>query len=1070
MTNTTHFGNRYHVVNQLGAGGMGTVYRAMDRFTGQPVAIKCVTPEFIERNAAQATDSDSDFRLILAREFKFLASLRHPHIISVLDYGFDNAGQPFYTMDLLEQAETIVAASSKLPPHKRLALLIQMLQAVDYLHRRGIIHSDLKPENVLVKDGQVKVLDFGLAMTNNSSPVGMTLLYTAPEILEEAPLSPASDLYSIGMIGYEMLVGQHPFDDTGVTELMMAVMYTMPDLTILSENVALQAIFGRLLAKDVTDRFDTARMVINELMEATDESIEIELQPILESFLQAAEFVGRETELASLSAGLTDTLEGRGSAWLIGGESGVGKSRLLDELRTLALVRGMLVVRGQCIAEGGAPYRVWRDIVRYLCLNAEISEADASVLKLLVPDIAKLQGREADIPDAPKIEPQASLNRLLAAVERLFRHQTQPLLVILEDLHWASESLTLLAHLNRLVGELPLQIVGSYRDDERPNLPAVLPEMQVLKLKRLATDEIARLSASMLGHEVGRQERIVDMLTRETEGNVLFIVEVVRALAESAGHLDKVGTITLPTNIFAGGIRQIVRHQLSRLPESAHALLQIAAVAGRQLDLAVLRAVNPQADLESWLVVCASAAVLEVQGSDWRFAHDKLREGILIDLTPDQMKILYLQVAQALEQVYGHDLSAYFTVLGRYYEQAGNLSKAIDYLEQAAEQAVLNYANADAIFFFHEALRLVEQLQPNNRAATSAQLLRQASWERQLGELALNTSDIAESSLHFERALSLLAAITGEQTAALREIAIVHKRLVGIYLHSGAWDTVEITLRRTIQLYRQIGDDEHGLEVQLDLAWVYLLQAKFAQARTEFDTSLAQITATEPRLWAIGLLGRAATQLDAELELTSVLADIDAALALLDTLEPSLNASLYSVAYGLRAVVYRRLGDDDTAFTWATNALNRLAQNDLDTHFILEKGYAALCGTLLDLLQINSGAEQYAQPAQEACRALQKFAQIVSIARPRAWLEQSRYSALTGKTAKALRTLEVALSDAQQLNMPYHIGLAHAFKGQMLPTDDPQRLDHLQQAAQYFATLGAKWDEQQILLATTQTK
>jgi tetratricopeptide (TPR) repeat protein len=293
---------------------------------------------------------------------------------------------------------------------------------------------------------------------------------------------------------------------------------------------------------------------------------------------------------------------------------------------------------------------------------------------------------------------------------------------------------------------------------------------------------------------------------------------------------------------------------------------------------------------------------------------------------------------------------------------------------------------------------------------------------------------------------------------------------VGIYLHSGAWDRVETTLRRAVHLYQEVGDDDHSLEVQLDLAWVYLLQAKFAQARTEFDNTLAQGSTAAPRLQAIGLLGRAATQLDSELDLMPALADIDTALELIASLEFTLNTSLTSVAYGLRAVVYRRMGDYDTAFTWANTALHALNQNDLDTHFILEIAYAAICGTLLDVLEMNVGADRYAQPAQEACRALQKFAQIVSIARPRAWLEQSRYSALTGKTTKALRTIEVALTDAQQLNMPYHIGLAHALKGQMLPEGNPQRLDQLQQAAQYFATLGAQWHQQQVARTISQAK
>src|SRR5207248_1602848 len=128
--------------------------------------------------------------------------------------------------------------------------------------------------------------------------------------------------------------------------------------------------------------------VIGALCAATDQPLPAETIEIRESFLQAARFVGREDELSELSARLSDALAGKGSVCLVAGESGIGKSRLIEELRTLALVDGALVIRGQAVSDGGSAYQVWRDVLRWLCVLDDLTDEEASVLKAVVPDIA----------------------------------------------------------------------------------------------------------------------------------------------------------------------------------------------------------------------------------------------------------------------------------------------------------------------------------------------------------------------------------------------------------------------------------------------------------------------------------------------------------------------------------------------------------------------------------------------------------------------------------------------------------------------------------------------------------
>src|SRR5262249_14831479 len=147
------------------------------------------------------------------------------------------------------------------------------------------------------------------------------------------------------------------------------------------------------------------------------------------------------------------------------------------------------------------------------------------------------------------------------------------------------------------------------------NLPDSLPEIRRLPLQRLSHEGIARLSESMLG-PVGHQPELVTLLARETEGNVFFLIEVMRALAQSAGGLDRISTMS--KLVLPDGIGGFLAHRLARIPASARPLLQLAAILGRTLDLEVLRAAQPE--LDSWLTLCANAGILDVIDQQWQFA------------------------------------------------------------------------------------------------------------------------------------------------------------------------------------------------------------------------------------------------------------------------------------------------------------------------------------------------------------------------------------------------------------------------------------------------------------------
>jgi eukaryotic-like serine/threonine-protein kinase len=748
-------GGRYILEQKLGEGGMGAVYRATDRLTRESVALKQVSVPGEKLQFASQTlmGKSGDFRLALAQEFKTLASLRHPHIISVLDYGFDDVRQPYLTMELLKNAPTLIEAGRDQALAYQIGLLVQLLQALAYLHRRGIIHRDLKPDNVLVINDHVKVLDFGLAVAREHLPdqnrdIYGTLAYMAPEVLEGEPVSEASDLYAVGVMAYELFAGRHPFDTRNLPLLMMELLGTVPDTRGLGLEENLRQILDRLLAKRREARYATAHELISMIAEATNQpELAVETHTIRESYLQAAAFVGREPELQHLKHALSETSQGQGSAWLVGGESGMGKSRLLDELQTQALVEGALLLRGQAIAEGGAPYQLWRDCLRRLVIQTNLSDLEAQVLKMLVPDISTLIHRE--VSDAPRVNPQAAQERLVKTIEGVFRKQTQTLVVLLEDLQWAHESLAILQHLNKIVSELPILIIASYRNDERPNLPEILPEMQQLILKPLDTAAIIDLSVSMLGAN-GRQDHVVQLLQRETEGNAFFMVEVVRALAEEAGNLSRIGQMDLPATVFAGAV---IQRRLNRIPAMAHPLLRLAAIAGRGLDLRLLQHLEPQVDVESWLT--AISPIVEIREERYRFTHDKLREAILANLAEEQRQKLHRQVAQAIEQVYPED-ETYYAVLAGHWHEAADPVKEQHYAGLAGIQALQNGATQDAIGYLERALDLYSNTPSNDE--------QRGRLEGYLGAAYYEVPQFEKATKHLRQAVALLDTPMPAQT------------------------------------------------------------------------------------------------------------------------------------------------------------------------------------------------------------------------------------------------------------------------------------------------------------------
>jgi eukaryotic-like serine/threonine-protein kinase len=260
------FDGRYRIVRKLGSGGMADVYLAEDEELGRPIAIKILN----DRHA-----NDESFVERFRREAKNAAGLSHPNIVSIYDRG-EAEGTYYIAMEYLDgrSLKELVVARGPLPIPDAIDATRQVLAALRFAHRKGVVHRDIKPHNVMADaDGRLKVTDFGIAragvsqMTEAGSIIG-TAQYLSPEQARGAPVDQRSDLYSVGVVLYEMLTGTTPFSGESPVEIAMKHLSDPPRPPSVERSDIppdLDMIVLRALAKDPDDRFQTAEEMDAEL-------------------------------------------------------------------------------------------------------------------------------------------------------------------------------------------------------------------------------------------------------------------------------------------------------------------------------------------------------------------------------------------------------------------------------------------------------------------------------------------------------------------------------------------------------------------------------------------------------------------------------------------------------------------------------------------------------------------------------------------------------------------------------------------------------------------------------------
>jgi DNA-binding CsgD family transcriptional regulator len=440
--------------------------------------------------------------------------------------------------------------------------------------------------------------------------------------------------------------------------------------------------------------------------------------------------IGRTPLVESLRHLVDQTAGEAGHIALISGEAGIGKSRLISETKAYAITHGFLPLQGNCFeSDRVVPYAPLLDLLG--AFSATPGAADilrgpgtaAQELGKLLPELATLA---PDLTPTPALDLGQEKRRLFQTLARFFTRlaAAQPLLVILEDLHWSdTTTLEFLLYLARRIASQPILLVLTYRNDEaNSDLTHFLAELDRerlaadLALSPLSGDEVGVMLRAIFELDRPVRPEFLDALYTLTEGNPFFIEEILKALTMSGeifyadGVWDRksMQELHIPRSVQAA-----VQRRSERLSTPARQSLTLAAVAGRRFDFALLQAVTGMTEPELLQVIkelIAAQLVVEESADRFSFRHALTREAVYSSMLRRERQHYHKTVAEALEHIYAHELDAHAVDLAHHFGEAGLWEQAQQYSQRAGERAQALYAPREALEHFTHAIEAAQQL------------------------------------------------------------------------------------------------------------------------------------------------------------------------------------------------------------------------------------------------------------------------------------------------------------------------------------------------------------------------
>ncbi|MDD9943380.1 MAG: protein kinase, partial [Myxococcales bacterium] len=677
-------GERYRIDRLLGQGGMGEVYQCRDQVTDRTVALKRLRPDAVERRPV--------LQVLFEREYHALRELAHPSIVEVFDYGISPDGSAYYTMELLGGQD--LRGLAPLPWREACALLRDVASSLAIMHSRRLLHRDVSPGNVH-KDalGRAKLLDFGtMATFGVQGQIVGTPPCIAPEVVHNQPLDARSDLYALGALGYYLLSGRHAYPARRIDALRDFFRSRPQTLTRLVPDAPeeLCDLLTSMISLDRMARPTSAGEVIERLTaiaKLQDAGCPDESADVARAYLKTPPLLGRDPQLVWLRKQMLRAARGRGSACIIEGASGIGRTRMLDALELEGKLAGATVLTAAACAGARSPYGVVASLAQSLVvqlpdLARRRFEPHGPAIAPVLPELVQqLSHKEPSVhPSAGRAGDMDSVAMAALAdwIDGVADERT--LVIAVDDLQGVDEpSLGIISALAHRAGRRRIALVTSV-STELQEPPAVTRLRRVaasIKLAPLDDEDIRRLVHSLFG-EVPHVAAVAEWASRLARGKPRSCMELCEHLVERGIVEYRRGAWVLPGSLreeeLPKSFEDALRARLQALSPDALAIAHAVVLTTLPLtpgDYAELLERTEDSQARSFAAVgeLVAAGVLVGDGPTYRLAKHAYIEAIRSTLD------------QASEQRAHRRLAEIFRTRGNVVGVADHLLMAGDELE-----------------------------------------------------------------------------------------------------------------------------------------------------------------------------------------------------------------------------------------------------------------------------------------------------------------------------------------------------------------------------------------------------